>query len=207
MNDKNRRLHVVLLLIVFAVCIWSLIKPFEYFTWILEAAPAIAGVAIFAALYPRFRFTNLVYILVAVHCCILLIGAKYSYAEMPLFNWIRDEFGFARNNYDKVGHFAQGFMPAMIIREVLIRKSIVKRGAWLFFIVVCIALAFSAFYEFVEWWVSLATGSAGDAFLGTQGYVWDTQSDMFLAMSGAVLSQLLFSKLHDAALQNFEEQV
>lgn len=200
MINKNSRLHLALLFVVSIVCIWSFIKPFEYFTWILEAAPAIAGIAIFAALYKHFRFTNLVYILVAVHCCILLIGAKYSYAEMPLFNWLRDEFGFARNNYDKVGHFAQGFIPAMIIREVFIRKEIVKRGGWLFFIVTCVALAFSAFYEFIEWWVSLAVGSAGDAFLGTQGYVWDTQSDMFLAMTGAVLSQLFFSKLHDAQL-------
>lgn len=204
MIDKNSRLHLALLLVVLVVCIWSLIKPFEYFTWILEAAPALAGIAIFVALYKRFRFTNLVYILVAVHCCILLTGAKYSYAEMPLFNWLRDEFGFARNNYDKVGHFAQGFMPAMIIREVFIRKEIVKRSGWLFFIVTCVALAFSAFYEFIEWWVSLAVGSAGDAFLGTQGYVWDTQSDMFCALTGAILSQLLFSKLHDRQLQNLK---
>lgn len=201
MNDKNTRLHLILLLIVLAVCIWSLVKPFEYFTWILEAFPAIFGVALFAALYRRFRFTNLVYLLVAIHCIILLVGAKYSYAEMPLFNWLRDEFGFARNNYDKVGHFAQGFIPAMIIREVFIRKNIVTRGGWLFFIVTSVALAISAFYEFIEWWVSLAAGSAGDSFLGTQGYVWDTQSDMFMAFTGAILSQLIFAKLHDRELE------
>lgn len=199
--NKDKTLHLSLLAVVGLVFVWSLVKPFEYFTWILEAFPAIFGIVIFAALYRRFRFTNLVYVLVAIHCIILLIGAKYSYAEMPLFNRLRDEFGFARNNYDKVGHFAQGFIPAMIIREVFIRKDIVKRGGWLFFIVTSVALAISAFYEFIEWWVSLAAGSAGDSFLGTQGYVWDTQSDMFMAFTGAILSQLIFSKLHDKQLE------
>jgi putative membrane protein len=203
--NNDRKLHLTLLVCLALILIWSAIRPHDYFTWALEVAPALLGVGVLALFYNRFRFTNLVYILVFSHCIILIVGGKYTYAEMPLFNWIRDTFGHARNNYDKVGHFAQGFFPAIVIREVLIRNKVVRRGGWLFFIVACVALAFSAFYEFIEWWVSLAVGSKGDSFLGTQGYVWDTQSDMFLAMSGAILSQLIFSKMHDTGLQKLEE--
>lgn len=178
-----------------------MIHPHDLLTWFLEAAPAFAALALLAILYRRFRFSNFVYFLIFLHSIVLLIGAHYTYAEVPLFNWIRDYFHLQRNSYDGVGHFAQGFFPAIAAREVLLRKSPLKRGAWLNFIVVCIVLAFSAFYELVEWWVSLATGSAGDAFLGTQGDVWDTQKDMGLCLLGAIISLLVLSPIHDRSMK------
>jgi putative membrane protein len=197
---KDRPTPGILLLVV-VVFIWSGIRPHDYFTWILEVFPAIIGIAILAATYRNFRFTTLVYVLVAAHAIILMIGGHYTYAEVPLFNWIRDEFALSRNHYDRLGHFAQGFVPAMIVREVLLRKSPLKRGGWLFFIVVSICLAISALYELFEWGVSEATGSAGDAFLGTQGDVFDTQKDMAMALVGAITSMLLLSRQHDMQLR------
>ena len=138
--------------------------------------------------------------LIALHMIVLMIGGHYTYAEVPLFNWIRDIFATGRNSYDKVGHFAQGFVPALIAREFLLRKSALTKGKLLFFIVVCICLAISAAYELVEWGVSEATGSAGDAFLGTQGDIWDTQKDMFTALIGAVVALVTLSRVHDRAL-------
>ncbi|MDP1759029.1 MAG: DUF2238 domain-containing protein [Thermodesulfovibrionales bacterium] len=152
--------------------------------------------------YKQFQFTKLAYWLMLVHAVILMIGGHYTYAEVPLFSWIRDVFHLGRNHYDKVGHFAQGFIPAIISREILIRKSPVKQGRWLFFMVICISLALSATYEFFEWWVSEITGTAAEAFLGTQGYVWDTQSDMFLALLGAITALSLLSRVHDKALSS-----
>jgi putative membrane protein len=192
-------LHLTLISSFFAVLIWSFIRPYDPFTWLLEASPAIAAFVLLAATCKRFRFSNLAYILIFLHCVILLIGAHYTYAEVPIFNWIRDEYGLKRNSYDGVGHFAQGFIPAIVAREILIRKSEI-RGKWLPFIVVCIVLAFSAFYELIEWWVSLATGSVGDAFLGTQGDVWDTQKDMALCLIGSITSLILLSRLHDQSM-------
>ena len=197
---SSLRLHLTLILIFFAVMIWSYIHPYDRFTWYLEALPAIAAFILFAALYKRFRFSDLVYVLVLLHCIVLLIGAKYTYAEVPLFNWIRDHYGFARNSYDGVGHFSQGFFPAIIAREVLLRQTPV-RGKWLSFIIISIVLAFSAFYELIEWWVSLATGSVGDAFLGTQGDVWDTQKDMALCLIGSIVSLILLSRCHDRSMK------
>ena len=194
---KDRPKLAILLLIVLVVFIWSAIRPHDYFTWILEVFPAIIGIAVLAATYRSFRFTTLVYVLIAAHAIILMIGGHYTYAEVPLFNWIRDELALSRNHYDRLGHFAQGFVPAMIAREVLLRKSRLKRGGWLFFIVVSNCLAISALYELFEWGVSEATGSAGDAFLGTQGDVFDTQKDMAMALVGAITSMLLLSRLHD----------
>lgn len=188
------------MLIFSLVLVWSGIYPRDRFTWFLEVLPAILGLIILAITYRRFRFTELAYWLMLIHAIILMIGGHYTYAEMPLFNWIRDVFGLSRNHYDKLGHFAQGFIPAIITREILIRKSQVKHGKWLFFIVVCICLALSAFYEFIEWWVAIATGTASEAFLGTQGYVWDTQSDMFMALIGAVTALSLLGKTHDKSL-------
>lgn len=179
------------------IFIWSAIHPHDYFTWILEVFPAIIGAIILAATYRRFRFTTLVYTLIAIHMVILMVGGHYTYAEVPFGNWIRDYFGLSRNHYDRLGHFAQGFVPAMIAREVLLRLKVLKRGPWLFVLVVSVCLAFSAVYELIEWTVSALTGSAGDAFLGTQGDVFDTQKDMAMALVGAITALLLLSKTHD----------
>jgi putative membrane protein len=195
-----RKKKINLPTIFFAVLIWSGINPHDYYTWLLEVSPALIGLAILAATYKRFQLTELTYWLILIHCIILMVGGHYTYARVPLFNWIRDTFELSRNHYDKVGHFAQGFIPAVIIREILIRKSPVTSGKWLFFIVVSICLALSAFYEFIEWWVAVLSGTAAEAFLGTQGYVWDTQSDMFLALLGSIISLIVFGKLHDRLL-------
>ena len=199
-----RRAHWWLLAAWTAVLVWSGIAPHDRFTWVLEVMPAVIALAICAWLFPvgRMRFTTLVYTIICVHCIILMIGGKYTYAEMPLFNWLRDHFDLARNYYDRVGHFMQGFSPAIIAREVLLRKQIVRGGdRWLHFIIVSIVLAFSAVYEFVEWWVALATGESATAFLGTQGDPWDTQWDMFMCMCGAILALVFLRGVHDRALQ------
>jgi putative membrane protein len=195
----NKLIFLWLLIFLF-VLIWSAIYPHDFFTWFLEVLPALLGLVILAVTFSNFRFTRIAYWLILMHSIILMIGGHYTYAEVPLFNWIRDMFHMSRNNYDKVGHFAQGFIPAIITREILIRKSPVKKGKWLFFIVVCICLALSAFYEFIEWWVAVLTGTAAESFLGTQGYVWDTQSDMFIALVGAIAALSLLSKIHDREL-------
>ena len=186
--------------IFFIVLIWSGIHPKDYFIWFLEVVPALVGLVVISATYKKFRLTTLTYTLILIHCVILMIGGHYTYAEVPLFDWIRDYFELARNNYDKVGHLAQGFIPAIIAREIFIRKSIINGIAWQNFIVVCLCLALSAFYELIEWWVAIYTGESADAFLGTQGYVWDTQSDMALALLGAVLALVLLSRVHDRQL-------
>ncbi|KLU63859.1 inner membrane protein YjdF [Desulfosporosinus acididurans] len=194
-------LHVGLLLISLSALIWSAINPKDLFTWFLEVAPAIIGLAVIVIIYPRFRLTNLVYVLILLHSLILVIGGHYTYAEMPLFNWLRDHFHLARNYYDRLGHLAQGFVPAIISREILLRKSPIRRGKLLSFLVVCICLAISASYELIEWGVAEATGSAADAFLGTQGDVWDTQWDMFFALCGSVFSLVTLRKFHDISLE------
>ena len=188
----------------FIVLIWSGIHPKDYFTWFLEVAPALIGLIAVSVTYKKFRLTNLSYVLILIHCIILMIGGHYTYAEVPLFDWIRDYFELERNNYDKVGHLAQGFIPAIISREIVIRKSIIIKTAWLNFFVVCFCLALSASYELIEWWVAIYTGESAEAFLGTQGYVWDTQSDMGLALLGAVLSLIILSRLHDKQLNRIK---
>jgi putative membrane protein len=193
--------YVYSLLIVFTVTLlWSIINPKEGFTCFLEIIPAIIGVLILALTFKRFRFTNFTYTLILVHCIILFIGGHYTYAEVPLFDYIKEIFHQSRNNYDKVGHFAQGFVPAMIIRELFIRKKVIANQSFFNFIIVSVCLAISAAYEWIEWGVSIATGDGGDAFLGTQGYVWDTQSDMLFATIGAIVSLLSFSKVQDNQL-------
>ncbi len=196
--------HWALLASFLAILAWSGIAPRDRFVWYLEVAPAVIGAVVLIALYPRFRFTDLVYALIWLHALVLMVGGHYTYSEMPLFNGLRDAFHLDRNYYDRVGHFFQGFVPAMIAREVLIRNSPLKPGKWLFFLVACVALAISATYEFIEWWVALATGTAADSFLATQGDVWDTQWDMFLALIGAVLAQLSLGWLHDRELARME---
>jgi putative membrane protein len=190
----------LLLLIVGAVFIWSAISPRDYFTWLLEVFPVLLVLPILCFSYSKFPLTNLVYGLIALHAVILMVGGHYTYAEMPIFNWLRDYYGWDRNYYDRLGHVAQGFVPAMVAREILLRNSVLPPGNWLFFIVVSISLAISAFYEFLEWWVALASGSDAVAFLATQGDIWDTQWDMFLAFCGAIVAQLLMAKWHDRQL-------
>ena len=191
-----------LLALIIVLLIWSAINPFDYFTWFLEVLPAILGVLILIFTFNRFRFTNLVYFLIFLHCVVLIIGGHYTYAEVPLFDYFQEAFNQSRNNYDKVGHFAQGFVPAMIIREILIRKQVVNSNGWRNFITVCIAMAISVTYEFIEWFVSLGTGEGGDSFLGTQGYIWDTQSDMLYATIGAICALVLISKIHNKQIES-----
>lgn len=198
--DRPRGLLILLALFA-AVLIWSGIHPHDRFTWMLEVAPAVIGVAVLVATYHRFRFTGLAYVLIFVHACILCVGGRYTYAEVPLGNWIRDAFGLARNHYDRLGHFAQGFVPAILAREILRRCSPVRRGKWLAFLVICICLSISAAYELLEWAVAAMTGQAADAFLGTQGDPWDTQKDMALAGLGAVVALLCLGRAHDHALR------
>jgi putative membrane protein len=196
----NRRLLSGLLLSFIAVFIWSGIYPRERFPWFLEVWPALIGLAVLLFTRRSFPLTSLLYILVWLHAMILLVGGHYTYAEVPLFNWLRDHLGQARNNYDKVGHLAQGFVPAMVAREVLLRKRIVAGRGWLFVIVVCICGAISATYELLEWAVAASTGTAADAFLGTQGDPWDTQKDMLFAFIGAITALLALGRIHDRAL-------
>ncbi|MBI3772898.1 MAG: DUF2238 domain-containing protein [Gammaproteobacteria bacterium] len=158
------------------------------------------GAVVLALTYKSFRLTPLAYVLILVHCIILMVGGHYTYAEVPLFDYLKDLLGFARNNYDKLGHFAQGFVPALIAREIIVRKDVIRGVRWQFFFVVSFCLAFSAFYEPVEWWVALGTGDGAEAFLGTQGYVWDTQSDMAFALVGAIISLVTLRGLHDRQL-------
>lgn len=179
----------------------SAIHPKEYFTWFLEVIPAVLGLLLLAVTYKRFTFTHFTYGFILLHCYILFIGGHYTYAEVPLFDWIKEVMHQSRNNYDKVGHFMQGFVPAMIVRELFIRKKVVANQGYFNFIIVAICLAISAAYEWLEWGVSVFTGDGGDAFLGTQGDVWDTQSDMLFATIGAVCMVLLFSKWQDKAIK------
>jgi len=199
-SNHSSRWHLGLLLAGIAVLVWSGYRPHDYFTWILEVFPAIIAGVVLVAIYPRVRLTNLLYVLILIHAIILMIGGHYTYAEMPLFNWLRDAFHLSRNYYDRLGHLAQGFIPAMIAREVLVRNRVVNGNGWLFLIVTAVTLAISACYEFLEWWVAVASGTAADAFLGTQGDVWDTQWDMFLALCGAVAAQLLLARWQDREL-------
>jgi putative membrane protein len=195
--SRDAKLHLGLLALATIVLAWSGTNPKDRLTWLLEVSPAIVAGVVLAAAYPRWRFTPLVIVLIAAHAMILMVGGKYTYAEVPAFNWLKDEFDLSRNYFDRVGHFAQGFVPAMVAREILLRQGILKRGGWLFFLVTCVCMAVSAFYEFIEWWTALAAGGAAEAFLGTQGDVWDTQWDMFTAMCGAIVAQLLLSRRHD----------
>jgi putative membrane protein len=186
-----------LLAIVVVVFVWSAISPHDRFTWSLEVFPVILGVPALIYVYPRFRFSPLVYTLIAIHALILMVGGKYTYAEVPFGFWIQRSFGFARNHYDRIGHFAQGFVPAMVAREIFIRRSPLRGSRWLPFVVICFCLAFSALYELIEFWTALATGEAADAFLGTQGDPWDTQWDMMLALIGAIAALVLLSGVQD----------
>lgn len=198
--------HIALIFLFFAGLIPSAIFPHDYFTWFLEVIPAMIGLVILILTFKKFRFTYFTYVMILLHCYILFIGGHYTYAEVPLFDWIKDLFDQQRNNYDKVGHFAQGFVPALIVRELLVRQEAVKPG-WVPFVTLCVCLSISVCYEFLEWLVSLISGSSGDAFLGTQGYVWDTQSDMLYAGMGAACAILLFSKPQDRQIEQLETEI
>jgi putative membrane protein len=173
----------------------------DRFTWLLETLPVMIGIALLLASGRRFPLTPLLYRLLALHALILIVGGYYTYAEVPLGNWVRDAYDLSRNHYDRIGHLAQGFVPAIIAREILLRCSPLQPGGWLFLIVTSICLAFSAFYEMIEWWIALLSEEAASAFLGTQGDSWDTQWDMFLALIGALAAQLLLGRVHDRQLQ------
>lgn len=201
MNPVYPRSAVFAWVIVFvAVFAWSAVGPNDRMTWWLEVSPALVGFVILAWVYPRFRFTPLVAWLILAHAVILIVGGHYTYAEVPAGSRAADLFGWERNNYDKLGHLAQGVVPALIAREVLIRLTVVLRRGWLAFIAVSITLAISAFYELIEWWVALLTGQDAEFFLGTQGYLWDTQSDMLWALGGAVFAVTALGGRHDKQL-------
>ncbi len=190
----------ILLGTVLAVLVWSGLDPHHRFTWLLEVAPVLIGLPIVIATRRRFPLTPLLYLLLTIHAVILMVGGKYTYAEVPAGFWVRDWLGLARNHYDRLGHFAQGFVPAILAREILWRRSPLRGSRWLGFVVVSICLAFSAFYELIEWWTAAATGEAAEAFLGTQGDPWDTQWDMFLALLGAISALVLLRRVHDRQL-------
>jgi putative membrane protein len=197
----DRSYYAFLLTLLAATSVWSAIQPHDRFTWYLEVFPVMIALPLLLFTYKRFPFSRLAYGLMLVHAIILLIGGHYTYAEMPLFNWLRDANGWDRNYYDRLGHVAQGFIPAIVAREILLRTSPLKPGKWLLFIVLCVALAISALYEMLEWWVAVASGSDAVAFLATQGDVWDTQWDMFLALLGALAALLLLSSWHDRSMR------
>lgn len=202
-ESRNRisYLHQGLLLSGLAILIWSGLWPKERLTWLMEVFPVLLGGGILAATYRRFTFTSLAYVLMWIFAIVLMVGGHYTYPEVPVGNWVRDAFGLGRNHFDRFGHVLQGFVPAMIAREVLLRTSPLRPGRWLFFIVVCIALAVSAMYELFEWGYALAAGEASESFLGAQGDPWDAQWDMFLALCGAILAQLALSRAHDRQLR------
>jgi putative membrane protein len=198
-------MQLLWLLTFFAVLIWSAINPHDYPTWILETLPALIALLVMAMTRRTFPLTPMLYVLVLLHSILLMVGAHYTYAEVPLFDWIGEMFGHARNNFDKLGHFMQGFVPAIAAREILIRKEVVNGRSWLNFIVVSVCLAFSAFYELLEWLAAEIMGGGADAFLGTQGYVWDTQSDMAYALLGAIAALVLLGRMHDAQLARLQQ--
>lgn len=206
MNDMSKSSYGARPLLAWSIAflvvlVWSGIRPHDYPTWLLEVLPALIGAGILWFTRTSFPLTRLTCVLILVHCIILMVGGHYTYAEVPFFDWIRDATGGDRNNYDKLGHFVQGFVPAIIAREVVIRKGVFNSVRWRDFFIVMFCLGFSAFYELIEWWVALLSEEAAESFLGTQGYVWDTQSDMALALLGAVLALLLLGGRHDRQMK------
>lgn len=192
--------HLILILLFLLGIAISAIQPHDYFTWILEVFPAILGFLILLFTFRKFEFSYLTYLLILIHCYILFVGGHYTYAEVPLFDDIKILFHQSRNNYDKVGHFAQGFIPAFIIRELFLRMNIINFGFWRSFLTICTCISLSVLYEFLEWLVAVLSGESAESFLGTQGYVWDTQSDMLWATIGAITMVGLFSKIQDKSI-------
>jgi putative membrane protein len=196
----SSREPLVLLALAGLVLIVSGIRPFDRVTWWLEVAPVLIGAPLLVATFSRFRLSPLLYRLLFLHAVILMVGGHYSYARVPVGFWAQDWLDLSRNHYDRLGHLAQGFIPAILAREILIRLSPLRRGRWLCVLVICMCLAFSAFYELLEWWAALIGGAASESFLGTQGDVWDTQWDMFLALFGAISALLLLARVHDRSM-------
>ena len=192
---------IIWAVVFLSVLLWSAYKPFDSTIWVLEAAPAIIGAAILLFTRAKFPLTTLTYVLILIHCIILMVGGHYTYAEVPIGDWVRDAFDQSRNNYDKLGHFVQGFVPAMIAREIVIRLNVFNSNAWRNFFIVCFCLAVSAFYELIEWWTALVAGESAEAFLSMQGYVWDTQADMWTALIGAVVALVLLGSWQDKQLR------
>jgi putative membrane protein len=197
---RTSREPIVLLAIGASLLAWSGVRPADRTTWVLEVFPILIGVPILIATARRFPLTPLLYRLILLHAAILMLGGHYTYAKVPLGFWMEELFGFTRNHYDRIGHFMQGFVPAMLAREVLLRKSPLRRGKWLFFLVICVCALVTVSYEFIEWWSALIGGASADAFLGTQGDPWDTQWDMCLAITGAIAAQVTLPRVHDRAL-------
>jgi putative membrane protein len=197
---------IFLLLLIFVIFfwIWSGFKPLDTrLTWVLETFPFMIALPVMLLTYKRFPLSNLTYTLIAIHAMILMLGGHYSYAKVPLGFWMETWFGWTRNNYDKIGHFMQGFGPAIYTREIMARTSPLRRGKWLGVVCVAVPLAFSALYEIIEWLASLSNPEDTEAFLGTQGYIWDTQTDMFWCLIGAIAALILLTKWHNRSLQNF----
>jgi putative membrane protein len=202
--NRIPRPHLALLTTVLVVILWSRWRPYDPFTWWLEVSPALAGLALLLGTYRRFRFTTLCYTLIAIHICVLCVGGHYTYARVPFFDYLRPLFAWQRNNYDRVGHLMQGFVPAIISREVLLRLQVLRRTKWLPFLVLSICLAISALYELIEWCTALLSGAAANDFLGSQGDVWDTQEDMCCALVGALVALVSLSALHNRAIRKLE---
>lgn len=194
-------MNLLWMIVFFGALAWSAIGPHDYPTWWLEVTPALVGAGVLWVTRNRFPLTRLAYVLILIHCIILMVGGHYTYAEVPLGEWVKEAFDQTRNNYDKLGHFAQGLVPAVIARELFIRLDVVSTAPWRNFLVVCLCLAISAFYELIEWWVALLSHDAAESFLGTQGYAWDTQSDMAWALFGAVTALVVFGAWHDRQLR------
>lgn len=200
MTDQNKE-YLCLFGATTLVLIWSAIGPHDRATWFLEVLPVLIVAPLLIATYQRFPLTPLLYRLIVLHAVILIVGGHYTYARVPIGFWVQDWFDLGRNHYDRLGHLAQGFIPAIAAREILLRTSPLRRGKWLFVLSACVCLAFSAFYEMIEWWAALIAGEGATDFLGTQGDIWDTQWDMFLALTGAVIALLTLARLHDRALE------
>ena len=201
MAKQSTQLQYGWIAIFVAVLAWSGFKPHDYPTWWLEVLPALIGGGILWFTRDSFPLTRLTYVLVLIHCIVLMVGGHYTYAEVPLFDWIGEQLGHTRNNYDKLGHFAQGFIPAIVAREIVIRLNVIISVPWRNFFIICFCLGFSAFYELIEWWVALLSEEAAESFLGTQGYTWDTQSDMGWALLGAMLALVTLGGLHDRQMR------